>query len=115
VENNAPFLTQLAKLESITWLSQGETAPVAATSLVGSMEILVPMAGLIDQAAELKRLAKEIERLDQEMARIQGKLANKSFVDRAPADVVEKERAKQAGLEESLQQLKQQEQRIKEL
>jgi valyl-tRNA synthetase len=115
VENNAPFLTQLAKLESITWLSAGESAPVAATSLVGGMEILVPMAGLIDQAAELKRLAKEIEKLDQEMARIQGKLANKSFVDRAPADVVEKERAKQAGLEESLQQLKQQEQRISQL
>ena len=115
VENNAPFLTQLAKLESITWLSAGESAPVAATSLVGGMEILVPMAGLIDQAAELKRLAKEIEKLDQEMARIQGKLANKSFVDRAPADVVEKERAKQAGLQESLQQLKQQEQRISQL
>jgi valyl-tRNA synthetase len=115
VESNAPFLTQLAKLESITWLSAGETTPVAATSLVGGMEILVPMAGLIDQAAELKRLAKEIDRLDKEMARIQGKLANKSFVDKAPADVVEKERAKQAGLEESLQQLKQQEQRIKQL
>ncbi|MEP0202151.1 MAG: valine--tRNA ligase [Halioglobus sp.] len=115
LESNAPFLTQLAKLESTTWLSDGDTAPVAATSLVGTMEILVPMAGLIDQDAELKRLAKEIERLDKELARIRGKLSNAAFVDKAPAEVVAKERAKQAGLEDSLQQLKQQEQRISQL
>jgi len=42
-------------------------------------------------------------------------LSNAAFVDKAPADVVAKERAKQAGLEESLQQLKQQEQRISQL
>ena len=115
LDNNAPFLTQLAKLDSITWLSEGDNAPVAATSLVGSMEILVPMAGLIDQEAELKRLTKEIEKLDKDLARIRGKLSNAAFVDKAPADVVAKERAKQAGLEESLQQLKQQEQRISQL
>jgi len=115
LDDNAPFLKQLAKLDTITWLAEGDTSPVAATSLVGTMEILVPMAGLIDQEAELKRLEKEIEKLDKDLARIQGKLSNAAFVDKAPADVVAKERAKQTGLEESLQQLKQQEQRIRQL
>jgi valyl-tRNA synthetase len=115
LELNAPFLRKLAKLGDITWLSAGQDAPVAATALVGNLEILVPMAGLIDQDAELSRLAKEIEKLQQDLKRIQGKLSNASFVDRAPAEVVSKERDKLQAQEQALAKLREQEQRIREM
>jgi valyl-tRNA synthetase len=115
LEQNAPFLVKLAKLADITWLSEGDEAPVAATALVGNLEILVPMAGLIDQEAELSRLAKEIDKLNQDLARIKGKLSNASFVDRAPAEVVAKEREKLDAQKQALAKLQEQEQRIQQL
>jgi valyl-tRNA synthetase len=112
---NAPFLKKLAKLEEITWLEAEQEAPVAATALVGELEILVPMAGLIDKEAELARLARETEKLDKDLKRIQGKLGNSSFVDKAPAAVVEKEREKMQAQEQALQKLREQEQRIRNM
>ncbi|RLQ21596.1 valine--tRNA ligase [Seongchinamella sediminis] len=112
---NAPFLKKLAKLDELTWLAANDEAPVAATALVGELEILVPMAGLIDKSAELARLAKEIDKLEKELKRVQGKLANSAFVDRAPAAVVEKEREKLQAQEQALQQLQEQERRIRQM
>ncbi len=112
---NAPFLRKLAKLEEITWLDSSDEAPVAATALVGELEILVPMAGLIDKDAELARLAKEMEKLEKDLKRVQGKLGNSAFVDKAPAEVVEKEREKMQAQEQALQQLQEQEQRIRQM
>jgi len=65
LEQNRRFLAKLAKLESVTWLANPEDAPLSATQLVGDMEVLVPMADLIDKDAELARLAKEIEKQDK--------------------------------------------------
>ena len=105
---NSQFLTKLAKLESVTWLDAGEEAPLSATALVGEMEVLVPMAGLIDKDAELARLRKELGKLEGEIKRFNGKLGNAKFVDNAPADVVEKERAKLAEAESAAATLQQQ-------
>jgi valyl-tRNA synthetase len=112
---NAPFLRKLAKLDEVTWLDTTEEAPVAATALVGELEILVPMAGLIDTEAELARLTKETEKLEKDLKRLQGKLGNSSFIDKAPAEVVEKERDKMQAQEQALQKLKEQEQRIRNI
>ena len=112
---NAQFLIKLAKLQDVTWLEATEEAPVAATALVGKLEILVPMAGLIDTEAELARLAKETDKLEKDLKRLQGKLSNSSFVDKAPAAVVEKEREKMQAQEQALQKLKEQEQRIRDI
>ena len=107
-----PLLNKLAKLESVRVLAAGEEAPMSATTLVGEMEVLVPMAGLIDKDAELARLDKEIGRLDGEVKRVGGKLANEGFVAKAPAEVLEKERAKLAEAEQALAKLVDQRQRI---
>tara|TARA_R110002110_G_scaffold406421_1_gene626398 strand:+ start:213405 stop:216173 length:2769 start_codon:yes stop_codon:yes gene_type:complete len=115
LDSNAPFLRKLARLSDITWLDNGEDAPVSATALVGEMEILVPMAGLIDKDAELARLGKEIDKLDKDLARLQGKLGNAAFVDKAPAEVVAKEREKMQAQQQALEQLRQQQQRINDL
>ncbi|MFY1050679.1 valine--tRNA ligase [Ectopseudomonas khazarica] len=97
-----PLLNKLAKLESVRVLAAGEEAPMSATTLVGEMEVLVPMAGLIDKDAELARLDKEIGRLEGEVKRVGGKLSNEGFVAKAPAEVLEKERAKLAEAEQAL-------------
>lgn len=107
-----PLLNMLAKLESVRVLAAGEEAPMSATTLVGEMEVLVPMAGLIDKDAELARLDKEIGRLEGEVKRVGGKLGNEGFVAKAPAEVLEKERAKLAEAEQALAKLVDQRQRI---
>ncbi len=100
-----PLLSKLAKLESVRVLAAGEEAPMSATALVGEMQVLVPMAGLIDKDAELARLDKEIARLQGEVQRVGGKLANEGFVAKAPAEVLDKERAKLAEAEQALSKL----------
>ena len=108
LNDNRQFLAKLANLESITWLEPGEEAPMSATALVGSMEILVPMAGLIDKDAELARLNKEIDKLQKELEKVQNKLGNENFVGKAPAEVVAKERERMPDMEATLGKLSQQ-------
>lgn len=112
---NQPFLKRLANLSEIHWLNNEDEAPAAATALVGKMELLIPLAGLIDKRAELKRLDKEIEKLTKEAQRLQGKLGNANFVDKAPEAVVEKEKAKLKGYQESLALLNEQKEKIESL
>ena len=110
--DNAPLLNKLAKLESVRVLEAGEEAPMSATALVGDMQVLVPMAGLIDKDAELARLDKEIARLSGEVQRVGGKLSNEGFVAKAPAEVLDKERAKLAEAEQALSKMVEQRDKI---
>ena len=105
MQDNHQFLSKLANLESITWLDNPEDAPLCATALAGDLEILVPMAGIIDVDAELARLDREIEKNALEAKKLSGKLSNAKFVDNAPAEVVAKERQKLNEFESSLTQL----------
>ncbi|EKE74880.1 valine--tRNA ligase [Gallaecimonas xiamenensis] len=104
LEENLGFLTNMAKLESIT-VADGELPPTV-TQLVGTMEVRIPMAGLIDKDAELARLGKQLEKLAQDLGRVAGKLSNESFVAKAPEAVIAKEREKLAELEETQAKLK---------
>ncbi|MDP3846892.1 MAG: valine--tRNA ligase [Pseudomonas sp.] len=113
--DNEPLLNKLAKLESVRVLAAGEEAPMSATALVGDMQVLVPMAGLIDKDAELARLDKEIQRLSGEVQRVGGKLSNEGFVAKAPAEVLDKERAKLAEAEQALGKLVEQREKIANL
>ena len=115
LDDNRQFLTKLAKLESIQVLGNGEEAPMAATQLIGDMELLVPMAGLIDKDAELGRLDKELAKLDKDIQRLSGKLGNPGFVDKAPSAVVEKEREKLQAQQHQRDRLQAQRQAISEL
>ncbi|WP_225042313.1 valine--tRNA ligase [Xanthomonas campestris] len=93
----ARFASQLAfllKLEAIDWLAPGQEAPPAATAIVGELTLLVPLEGLVDMDAERTRLDKEIKRVESEIGKCNGKLGNATFVQNAPAAVVEQERAR---------------------
>ena len=74
--------------------------------MVAGLEIYVPLAGVVDLAAEAKRLEKEIGRVEADLTRVEKKLANPNFTGKAPAEVVEKERAKAAELSEKLSKLR---------
>ncbi len=106
LRNNQIFLTRLAKLESIEVV--GDDAPESATSLVGNMKVLIPLAGLIDKDAEIARLNKEIEKLDKLLKAVESKLSNKNFVDRAPEVVVIKEKEKAEEIQSSVKNLQEQ-------
>ena len=113
LEQNETFLKSLAKIEAITWLAANDEAPLAATQLVGEMEVLVPMAGLIDKDAEIARLGKEVEKISKELQRLNGKLSNEKFISKAPADVVEKEKAKLSDAQGTFDKLNDQLEKIK--
>ena len=102
------LLKSLIRPEQLIWLEPEDEKPLAATGLVDEMELLVPMAGLIDKEAELARLDKDLEKKSKDKERTAGKLGNPNFVDKAPADVVQKERGKLAELESAIEKLQQQ-------
>ncbi|GAA0374811.1 valine--tRNA ligase [Bowmanella denitrificans] len=109
------LLSKMARLENITVLPEGDKGPASATAIVGEMEVMIPMAGLIDKDAELARIGKALEKLQADMARTQGKLSNDSFVSKAPPAVIEKEQAKLAEFQTQVDKLLEQKQTIESL
>jgi valyl-tRNA synthetase len=94
LERSRALLHPVAGIDTLRVLAADESAPPAASALVGELAILVPMAGLIEPASELARLDKRLAKVQQELTRARGKLANDSFVRNAPTEVVEQERAR---------------------
>jgi valyl-tRNA synthetase len=115
LENNESLLQFLIKPESLTWLEPDAQAPVSATSLVGDMQVLVPMSGLIDKKAEIQRLDKEIDRKEKDKQRAEGKINNPGFVAKAPIEVVQKEKDKVVELGSAITQLLEQKQKVENL
>ncbi|MCR9103978.1 MAG: valine--tRNA ligase [Gammaproteobacteria bacterium] len=105
---NSQYLKKLTKLANVSWLGDGVEAPPCATALAGELEVLVPIAGIIDKDDEIARLGKDIGKLEKEVARIQGKLGNAGFVEKAPAAVVAKEQEKLDHQQQALATLQQQ-------
>lgn len=115
LDTNRVYIESLARVESIRLLAGEEDAPESATALVGEMRVLIPMSGLIDKDAELERLSKEIDKLGRDLQRVEAKLANESFVSKAPGEVVEKERKRAAEVGAAIEQLRTQRTRIEAL
>jgi valyl-tRNA synthetase len=101
-ETCATLLQKLAKVSQLSWLEADEQPPPNALALVGDLRVMVPLAGLIDVAAEKARLGKEVERKTSDQQRLEKKLANSGFVAKAPAEVVAKERDKLSEIAASL-------------
>lgn len=72
----------------------------AMTAVVTGAELFLPLSGLIDIGQEVERLTKELDNLNKEVERVEKKLANEGFVSKAPAKVIEEERAKMADYSE---------------
>jgi len=115
LELSQQLLTKLANIEHIEWLDENSEAPMSSTALAGDLEILVPMAGLIDVSAEIDRLEREITKFETEMSKISGKLSNENFVQRAPEPVVAKERERLGEVESAVSRLQNQVTELKAL
>jgi valyl-tRNA synthetase len=105
LDRNLQYLTRLAGVLAPRMLGPAQAAPISAIAFVGTLEILVPMAGLIDPAAELDRLAKQQRRADSDLKKMEEKLGNANFAKNAPADVVAKDRQRLGELRIELNQL----------
>ncbi|MDD2221078.1 MAG: class I tRNA ligase family protein, partial [Clostridia bacterium] len=98
LEAGRAYILALAQGEKLTIADKTNMAAPqqAAAAHVRGVEVFLPLAGLIDIDKEIARLQKEIENTKNEEKRLQGKLSNQAFIAKAPAEVVEKERAKGA-------------------
>jgi valyl-tRNA synthetase len=112
---NLHYLSRLAGIEPPRVLSPAETAPISAVALLGNLEILVPMAGLIDPAAELERLAKRLRKAEQDLHKLDAKLSNGQYARNAPADIVAKDQQRIAELRTEIGQLSAQTARVTKL
>jgi len=101
-----PLFKALAKVESITFLTDAEQPPLSSSSVVGHVSVFVPMKGLIDPKAELGRLQKDLDKVQKQHDQIASKLANEGFVAKAPAAVVEGEKVKLAEFVDQLAKIK---------
>ena len=115
VQANESLLIKLAKLDSLSWAETKSDIPASASLITGDIELFVPLAGLIDVEQEISRITKRIEQLGKEIARIGGKLANPNFADKAPVEVVSKEKEKLEGYENELAKMQIQLESVKAL
>ena len=94
LEVQRPLIMVLARLESLDIDPSAEAPKLSASNIARGNEIIVPLSGAIDFAAEVARLDKELAKLDKEHAMLSGKLANPSYVQKAPQDIVERDQAR---------------------
>lgn len=106
LRGNKDIVYSLARVSEMNFLNEDDPSPQKAIScVVKGAEIFVPMEGLVDADKEIARLNKEYKELQQEIERSDKKLSNKGFIQKAPADVVEKERLKLKDYREMLEKV----------
>ena len=107
VESTAEGICQLARIDAAA-LSVGPDVAKergSAATPIGDVEVIVPLADVVDLEEESKRLDHERHKIEQELERVDKKLSNDKFVSRANPEVVEKEREKQSRLQSELEKL----------
>ncbi len=103
LEQEADFVTRLARVRPLRMLADGEEPPEKAISLVaGEMEVFLPLEGMVDLDAERERLEREVAALVGEIEHVQKLLGNKNFVERAPDAIVQQHRDRQAAAESEM-------------
>ena len=114
-EEFEPVIKLLARLGEFEIQRGGERPRGAASAVLSGAEIFVPLEGLVDVEAELKKLAKEEAKVLKELERVEGRLGNENFLKKAPAEVVEKERARAQELKDRLSRIRENIARLEEL
>lgn len=110
-----PYLRALARVGSADYLGSADRPKRAATAVVGSTEIYLPIDDLVSLEEERARLTKEVGKMTDEIARVQKKLGNPDFVSKAKQEVIQKEREKAIEYQEKLRTLKGSLEQIEEL
>ena len=99
-KNSAHYIKELARLEGLEVGPAVIKPKVSASSILSGAEVIVPLEGLMDFGEEKKRIEKELKKIEKEIIFLSKKLSNPNFVDKAPPDVIEKDRQKHLDLSE---------------
>jgi valyl-tRNA synthetase len=105
LRSNEGYIRSLGDLDAVEVAAEISRPPASGSAIVRGMEIYLPLEGLIDLEVERERLAKEVERLKAALSGAESKLANQRFLEKAPAEVVERESEKRDDIRERLQKV----------
>ena len=106
IQNNMELMNRMIKLENLKVGKNLEKPEQSATAVVGNVEIFIPLKELIDIDKEISRLEKQASDMNGRLSAVSKKLENKNFIDRAPKDIIEHEKNKQADYQQKLDKLK---------
>lgn len=101
-QDHQRLINKLANLSEVSFVEADFLIPESASGILGHLELFVPLEGLIDKEAEKARLQKQLEKLSKEHSMLTTKLANEGYVARAPAEIVERDKARVAELAEMI-------------
>ncbi|NQT74661.1 MAG: valine--tRNA ligase [Chloroflexi bacterium] len=111
VQNHTSAISNLARVRPLIIIGQSEKddrEEQAKVLVLRDVEVILPLAGMVDIEAEKMRLQKEIEGVQSQIARTEGKLQNEQFTSKAPAQVVERERTSLSENKDKLDRLQKQ-------
>lgn len=106
LRSNEAIIRDLAKVDQLTIGADVDRPPHSATVVIGQLELFIPLEGLIDVEKERQRLSQEAERLSGIVENVKSKLKNSSFLNKAPAEIVQKERQKLEDMQTNLSKLR---------
>ncbi|MDE3057211.1 MAG: valine--tRNA ligase [Bacteroidota bacterium] len=106
LETNLSIFKRLAKLETVQIGTNFKKPGFSASAVVEGQEVFVPLQGLIDIEVERGRLEKEIARFEGQLKSVDAKLNNANFADKAPAEIIQKEKDKRENFQQTLQKLR---------
>ncbi len=106
LESNRPSLERLARIHALTIGTSLPKPPFSVSTVVQGQELFIPLKGLIDIDVERARLEKEIARLEGQLGAVNAKLENPNFSQKAPADVILKEKDKRENFQQTIRKLK---------
>jgi len=115
LRRQAQAIKILARVQELHWNAAAGPPAAAAKAVVGSVEIFLPLTGIIDFQEEAQRLDRELAKISKEVSQAQRKVANEDFLAKAPAEVVQKEEGKLKALTEKLAKLQTHRERLEEL
>ncbi len=115
IELFSASISAMTRLESLSVAGEGDKPDDAGTYIYQDIEMYVPLKGLVDVEKEREKLERERNKIEKSLKQINGKLGNEKFLANAPAEIVEKEKGKQAELEAKLAKIAEAEKRLAEI
>ena len=106
IQENQAYFNQLAKVDKLDCRADASKPPKSASAVVNHFEIYLPLEGLIDFNVEKERLQKEINRLEKQLENLNTKLQSNDFLNKAPEEIIGREKKKKTDFEASLAKLK---------
>jgi len=107
IAGNEELLKRLGYLQTLTVGVNVPKPPSSAADVVGTMQVFVPLAGIINFDVERQKVQKQIDGAEKQLASLRARLAKPEFVEKAPKEVVDREREREKELSVQIDNLKQ--------